>query len=250
MIPKIIHYCWFGKPLPERNQVIVDEWKKLHPDFQFFCWGNDTLHEYNIKFLKQAYRKKQYAFVSDYIRLRKVAEYGGFYLDTDMVLLKRLDSFQSLEFVICSELNDRPNWAFFGSIQGSHFLENCFKQYHSLEFDQFKPPVIPFFLKDLTLSYISENTTDRINLESSYFYPMPFENLDSDYRKFIKSNSFGVHLFDFSWSKIKNSRTEFSELFCRAKILTSDFLHFDYSPYYYKINIIRLYRLLRQWQQK
>ena len=245
MIPKIIHYCWFGKKIPESALKVVDSWKKHLPDFDFYLWGNEHLGECDIKFVKQALHKKHYAFVADYFRLKKVYEYGGFYLDTDMILVKPLDSLLLAEFVICSEIVGRPSWGFFGSKKYNDYLKECFESYHKIEYDQFKPPVIPYFLKEITLNYINQGPENRLNLDPEYFYPMPVEKCNSDYMSFVTDKTIGVHLWDFSWLEIKLERSKINELIYRIRILTKDLTSCMYSPYYFRINLIRIVRLIR-----
>jgi mannosyltransferase OCH1-like enzyme len=245
MIPKIIHYCWFGKKIPESALQIIESWKKQLPDYEFYFWGNEHLGEYDINFVNQAQRKKHYAFVADYFRLRKVYEHGGFYLDTDMLLVRPLDSLLLSDFVICSEVADRPNWAFFGSEKNNDYLRECFEKYHTMEYDQFKPPVIPYFLKEITLNYINQEPQSRLNLDPEYFYPMPVEKSNQNYTNFITPKTIGVHLWDFSWLELKLDRSKKDELLYRVKVLLKDLTSRMYSPYYYKINFIRILRILR-----
>lgn len=89
MIPKIIHYCWFGyseKPI----EVIryIQEWKELNPDFTIKEWNEENFDINMMPFIKQAYSKRKYAFVSDVARLYALISEGGIYLDTDVILLK------------------------------------------------------------------------------------------------------------------------------------------------------------------
>ncbi len=246
MIPKIIHFCWFGGQIPKRFTKVIQSWESILPEYKFYFWSDEHLREYDIKFLRQAKKKKHFAFVADYFRLRKVYEIGGFYLDLDMLLVKSLNEFLELEFVIGSEIIGRPNWAFFGSEPQNCFLKSCFELYHELEYDQFKPPVIPYFLKDKTLDYINIDVKKRKNLNPEYFYPMPVERCSLDYRIFIGKDTVGVHLWDFSWLEIKLQRSKSAEFFYRTKILVKDFFTFQYSPYYFRINFIRIIRLLKK----
>lgn len=245
-IPLIIHYCWFGNQMPDKVLNVIDSWREHLPDYKFYLWSNEHLGDYDVKFLKQAYYKKAYAFVADYYRLRKVYEYGGFYLDTDMLLLRPLDKFSSLDFVICSEIEDRPAWGFFGSEKNNSYLRECFEKYHSIEYDQFKPPVIPYFLKDITLNYIKQKPNNRLNVGPEFFYPMPVEQCCSNYLSFVTDKTIGVHLWDFSWLEIKLNRTLTNEIIYRLKILFLDLISFKYSPYYFRINLIRIIRLLKK----
>ncbi len=105
MIPKIIHYCWFGgKELPEELQGYVDGWRELYPEYEFMCWDESTFDIDNANdFVREAYSVKKYAFVADYVRMWAMYQYGGIYMDTDIKLLKRLDDFMSFRFFTAME---------------------------------------------------------------------------------------------------------------------------------------------------
>ena len=87
-IPKIIHYCWFGpKPIPELELICMESWKIFFPDYKLMFWNEKTFDIGLYDFTKQAYEKKYYAFVSDFVRANVLCEYGGIYLDTDVEIL-------------------------------------------------------------------------------------------------------------------------------------------------------------------
>ncbi len=91
-IPKIIHYCWFGNnPLPDDAVKCIDSWKRFCPDYEIKLWNEDSFDFSSCKYAKQAYENGKYAFVTDYVRLVVLYEYGGIYLDTDVELIKPLD---------------------------------------------------------------------------------------------------------------------------------------------------------------
>ena len=94
MIPKKIHYCWFGEKEPgELEQKCIESWKKILPDYELRFWGNDCLDRFDNKYLRQAVEAKKWAFVSDYVRLYALLEEGGLYFDTDEEVVRRLDEF-------------------------------------------------------------------------------------------------------------------------------------------------------------
>ena len=101
-IPKILHFCWFGKgKYPELVEKCIATWKSLFPDFEFICWDEDNSPFDKYPFAKEALEKKKWAFVSDVARLHALYYEGGIYLDTDIEMLKSLDKF--LENVFFSE---------------------------------------------------------------------------------------------------------------------------------------------------
>lgn len=94
MIPKIIHYCWFGRgKLPETAINCIDSWRKYLPDYQIKEWNEDTFNLNSNEYVKEAYQAKKFAFVTDYVRLYVLYTEGGIYMDTDVEVLKNLDQF-------------------------------------------------------------------------------------------------------------------------------------------------------------
>ena len=92
MIPKIIHYCWFGRnPLPELAQKCIDSWKKYLPDYEIKEWNEDNFDVNIIPYTAEAYAQKKYAFVSDYARFWILYKYGGIYFDTDVEVIRPID---------------------------------------------------------------------------------------------------------------------------------------------------------------
>ena len=92
MIPKIIHYCWFGRnPLPSLAVRCIESWKKYCPDYEIKEWNEDNFDVNIIPYTREAYQARKYAFVSDYARFWILYKYGGLYFDTDVEILKPLD---------------------------------------------------------------------------------------------------------------------------------------------------------------
>lgn len=91
-IPKVIHYCWFGRgeksPLMQR---CMETWKKYLPDYEIKEWNEDNFDINQNNYIKEAYECKKWAFVSDYVRLAVVYEYGGIYLDTDVEIIRTFE---------------------------------------------------------------------------------------------------------------------------------------------------------------
>lgn len=91
MIPKIIHYCWFGgKPLPENVKIYIDSWKKYLPDFEIKQWDESNFDVNARKYTQEAYYARMFAFVSDVARLEALTKEGGLYLDTDILIKKEV----------------------------------------------------------------------------------------------------------------------------------------------------------------
>ena len=92
MIPKTIHYCWFGRgEMPELAQSCIASWHKYMPDYSYKLWNEDNFDVDSVLYTKEAYEAKKYAFVSDYVRLWALDKEGGIYLDTDVEVFKAFD---------------------------------------------------------------------------------------------------------------------------------------------------------------
>ena len=92
MIPKVIHYCWFGRnPLPELAKKCIASWRKYLPDYEIKEWNEDNFDVNIIPYTAEAYKAKKYAFVSDYARFWILYKYGGLYFDTDVEVIKNMD---------------------------------------------------------------------------------------------------------------------------------------------------------------
>ena len=97
MIPKTIHYCWFGRGKMSAKAVYcIESWKNYLPDYTLQLWNEDTFDINQARYVKQAYEAKKYAFVTDYVRLYALYHVGGIYMDTDVEVLKSLDPLLSL----------------------------------------------------------------------------------------------------------------------------------------------------------
>lgn len=109
MIPKIIHYCWFGrKNIPESLQHYINGWKDKCPGWEIKLWNEDNFDINSHPFTQKAYEEKKYAFVSDYVRAMALHKFGGVYLDTDVEIKHPIDEFLTLEAFSSFEIDSIP----------------------------------------------------------------------------------------------------------------------------------------------
>lgn len=137
MIPKIIHYCWFGgKPLPADVKACIKSWEKHCPDYEIRRWDENNYDTTKNPFLKSAAEAKKWAFVSDYARLDIILTYGGIYLDTDVELIKPLDELLENKAYFGIQMKD---WQIntglgFGAEAGHPAVQAMFDEYKDLLF--------------------------------------------------------------------------------------------------------------------
>ena len=131
MIPKIIHYCWFGgNPKSNLIKQCIDSWKKYCPDYQLIEWNESNFDINCNPYVKAAYEDKKWAFVSDYVRSKVMYEYGGVYMDTDMELKLPLDEFLSERAVCGFEVKGVPYSAFWMA-EPKHQLSKDFVDWYA-----------------------------------------------------------------------------------------------------------------------
>jgi hypothetical protein len=104
MIPKKIHYCWFGRnPKPRLAEKCIASWRKYCPDYEIIEWNEDNFDVNRNGYTRMCIEQKKYAFLSDYVRLVVVAEHGGVYFDTDVELIRPIDALLENEAFYCFE---------------------------------------------------------------------------------------------------------------------------------------------------
>lgn len=138
VIPKIIHYFWFGsKEIPREYQLNIDTWKRFCPDYEFKKWDESNYDITKNQYMFQAYKAKKWGFVPDYARLDVVNTYGGIYLDTDVEVLRSWDSLLYYDFFCGFERNNNNAIAMglgFGCSGNNDILKEMMDSYNSIEF--------------------------------------------------------------------------------------------------------------------
>lgn len=115
MIPKIIHYCWFGgKEKPDSVKQCIESWKKYCPDYEIREWNESNFDIQANDYCREAYEAKRWAFVADYARLYVLYEYGGIYMDTDVEVVRPFDPLLNRNGFLCFENDDNVSIGTFG----------------------------------------------------------------------------------------------------------------------------------------
>lgn len=136
MIPKIIHYCWFGgNPKPTIIEKYISTWKAHLGDYKIIEWNESNFDLMDIPWTREAMECKKYAFVSDYVRLEVLYKYGGIYLDTDVELIKSFNDLLHLPYFIGAEHTIHGiNTATIGVEKHSSWIKACFEHYNDRHF--------------------------------------------------------------------------------------------------------------------
>lgn len=135
MIPKIIHYCWFGRnPLPSETRKCIASWKKYLPDYEIKEWNEDSFDINSNQYVKEAYENKKFAFVTDYVRLYALVNEGGIYMDTDVEVLKSYDPFLHHAAFSGFENNNFVPTGMMASEKGGKWVTELLDEYNDRKF--------------------------------------------------------------------------------------------------------------------
>lgn len=169
MIPKKIHYCWFGgKPLPEEARKCIASWRRFFPDYEIIEWNESNFDINSISYTAQAYEAKKYAFVSDYARFKILYEHGGLYFDTDVEVIKPFDDIVAagpfMGFEKCSGSNFENNCSGvnpglgLAAFPGMKFFSEILDFYRNKEFILGEGTIVTY-----TTSILQKNGLDNNN---------------------------------------------------------------------------------------
>ena len=197
MIPKVIHYCWFGNN-PKNEEVLscIESWKKTCPDFEIKEWNEINFPFETSPFAFRMYSEKRWAFVSDYARLAILNEHGGFYLDTDMLLLQSLEKCVDSSCVVGEEAPSVLNAAFFGSVAHHPFVKKCLDHYDT---NPSTVETIPIVMTRIYNSLPADVTNTITVYKSNVFYPFTIETIKEYKGQDLGPEVIGVHLWHYSW---------------------------------------------------
>ncbi|MDF2514759.1 MAG: glycosyl transferase [Sphingobacterium sp.] len=209
MIPKKIHYCWFGRgPFPPLAIKCINSWKKYLPEYELILWNEDNFDLDKYPYAREAYQEKKFAFVTDVCRLQALYDVGGIYMDSDVEILRPLDEVLLQHTAFSGfENNLRLPTGLMGSVQGGKWVQDLLGYYKGKSFygDDGKPDMTPNtiiisnFMKEkkgFKLNDTFQETADYCTIyPSDYFCPKSWETLKIK----ITANTYCIHHFAGSW---------------------------------------------------
>ena len=136
IIPKVIHYCWFGKnEIPDKYKRWMESWKKFCPDYEIVEWNENNYDISKNMYMYQAYKNKKWGFVPDYARLDIIYNHGGIYLDTDVEIIKNFDDMLYQKGFVGFETNQYVNFGSgFGAVAGLPIIKEQLDYYENRQF--------------------------------------------------------------------------------------------------------------------
>lgn len=211
MIPQVINYCWFGeKRIPNNLKKYLRTWKEKCPNYKIKLWNEKNYNINSNIFVKDAYDTKNWAFVSDYARLDIIYNYGGFYLDTDVELLKGLEEIANNEAFFAIQQNGCyiNTGLCFGAEKGNRVVKDLLNSYNDLEFketDKYKLACPILNTKVLEkYGFVKKNVNQIIEnnvhiYSSEYFDPIsPDTNTN-----LLSDNTISIHHYSATWMSNK-----------------------------------------------
>ena len=205
-IPKKIHYCWFGKgQKPDIVNKCIQSWRKILSDYEIIEWNEENFDINCNKYVKQAYESKKYAFVSDYVRLYALYNYGGIYLDTDVEVFKSFDDLLDNESIWGFEQENYIATSTIGAKKGNKIIKEFLDLYKDKSFikedgsfdDLTNVAMVTEMLKNKGI----ELNGKYQKIEGATFYPQtyfsPYDYINC--RKFITEETYCMHHFYKSW---------------------------------------------------
>lgn len=210
MIPKKIHYCWFGKGTYSKlTEKCIESWKFFCPDYELICWNEDNSPIRDNPYVKQAYEAKKWAFVSDYVRLRAVEVYGGIYLDIDVELIRSLDDFLSQSAFMGFECLEKVATCVIGANAGHPMIKAAAEKYQNIYFltedggCDFTTNVERLTSQLVHQGLLLNNELQIVNditvYPSEFFSPKDLQTG----KVAITPNTYAVHHFNASWMTYK-----------------------------------------------
>ena len=210
MIPKIIHYCWFGgNAKPKEIEKYIQTWRSKLTGYKFIEWNEKNFDITNsIPYVKEAYEAKKYAFVSDYVRLHALNEYGGIYFDTDIEVLKSFDNFlQNEELVLCRECRGALSTAFIACCKNNAFISeflDSYKDRHFIKRDgQYDMSTINEHMSQLAADWGVDLQSDDVQIVENSLAVYPYDYFSAfdvkNWHPVITENTCTVHHMTASW---------------------------------------------------
>lgn len=208
MLPKMIHYCWFGgNEKPELAKKCIASWMKHCPDFELREWNEDNFSLDDCpQYVRDAYAAKKYAYVTDYVRLCVLHRHGGFYMDTDVELIRKLDGLLEDTGIIGFENHQFVNSGQMLAAEAGHpVLREMMDRYEQIQFYKADGSMYLLGCPHVNTEVLVHHGLVRNGREQKvarfHVYPADWFNpLDSATGELIKTaNTVSIHWYSMSW---------------------------------------------------
>jgi hypothetical protein len=199
-IPKVIHYCSFGRPTPSSAKEVIQTWQKTNPSLLIKEWNEQNFDISSHPFTQSMYRARHFAFVADYVRLFVLYHEGGIYLDDDMELVRDISPLLSNSLLLGEETPGVISAGMIGASKGHPFIKEALEYYDNNAHERITiPRVLTLLFKKYQHSDHATAQGTTIILPHVAFYPYTAENISRYKREPLPEGVYGVHLWNYSW---------------------------------------------------
>lgn len=234
MIPKKIHYCWFGgKPLPELALKCIDSWKKYFPDYEIIEWNESNFDIGFNDFAKEAYDNGKFAFFTDVARLYIIYKHGGIYFDIDVEVIKKYDNVLNNSAFFGLENIGKVNTGLgFGAEKNNWMVKELLDDYNNRHFinqkDKIRSLSCPIINSKIFIKNGFNLNGDYEKIKNIAVFPIDYFNPKGGYGQSVNitNSTLSIHHFDGSWisaeeikraNKLINLKKKYGN--CLGKIL-------------------------------
>lgn len=221
MIPKKIHYCWFGRG--EKTKLVrkcISSWKKYCPDYEIIEWNEDNFDVNMNAYTKMCYGMKKYAFLTDYIRLLVVSQYGGIYFDTDVEVIRSFDDLLKVPAFFGFENNTHvASGLGFGAEPNNEIVMQMVNEYNKLLDGQHGTIGCPVLNTEALMKFGLKLNGKKQVLKEGTIYPAEYFNpMNSATGEIcLTDHTYSIHHYSMSWlPKNKQIRSKITQKFHRV----------------------------------
>ena len=241
MIPKIIHYCWFGgSELPDLAKNCIESWKKYCPKYEIIEWNENNIDLTACPYIEEAYSQKKWAFVSDFVRLYVLVNYGGIYLDTDVEIIKNLDCFLNQEAftglqtidsistgLLACQKNDKAFTEILNEYYGRSFINNNGEMNETTNVEY----ITSYFVKH-GMKFMDD--LQKVNGVNIYPYDYFCAKTWNTGKLYVTPNTYAIHYFSASWLSLEKQKNLKMKYYCYEHF--GIFASLFYKIYFYALH--------------
>lgn len=224
MIPKKIHYCWFGgNPLPKDVQKYIDSWRKYCPDYEIKEWNEQNFDIHLNRYVEEAYQQEKWAFVSDVARIYALYTEGGIYMDTDVEVVRNLDpllnrrgflGFEGTQWIATNIVGFESNHELLKQFLDSYNCRAFLKQDGSLDQTTNVEELTKLLIEKYSLKL---NGKQQVLLKDIMIYPTdyfsPYDYIQGKLNR--TPNTYSIHWFSQTWVGQSFWRKKIAQIFHR-----------------------------------
>ena len=215
MIPKIIHYCWFGRgEKSEQVKHFIMSWKEILPDYEIQEWNEENFDYKKWKFCREAYAVKKYAFVADVCRFYALSKVGGIYLDTDIEVLKSFDSYLHHQSFIGEEHGKTIGSGCIGAERNTPWVREFLSSYDNKDFINYKGRLLDYANTIYLTKFLNKSKNGPSIYPMDYFCAKDYVTKELC----VTENTICIHHYSATWIEKLTMIKRLKNLYTKLKV--------------------------------